>query len=504
MKKSISKKLFFITALFLMLFLGFTMYFQTMFFEKFYRERKESRLESNVKKFNALYSEGFISNRNLANVIRQFQEDNNAKVVILNAYGQIKYVPDLQSQSDSSKISTINKILEEWLLSRGTLNEILSTKDTVTTTFYNSDFDMNNIVCVSPVVISDTNTTAELILAVSSLQPIEEAASIIKEFYIYIFVGAFVLILMLSFIYSNMVSKPLIVLNNAASKIADMDFSSKCDVMSEDEIGNLAMTLNFLSDRLDTALRDLRLSNIKLQEDIEKERHLEKMRKEFIAGVSHELKTPIALISGYAEGIKDNVVEGEDRDYYLEVIMDEAQKMGNLVSDMLDLSQLESGNFKLILRVFSISELIRLVLKKHSGFMIEKSINIELDAYDDIEVLADRLRIEQVLTNFLTNAIRHTPDQGIINISVKDKDDEFVYIQIENSGEKIEPKDLKNIWDKFYKIDKSRSRVVGGTGLGLSIVKNILLLHGSTFGVKNTNMGVAFHFTLKKGKVEDL
>lgn len=502
MKKSISKKLFLITALFLMLFLGFTMYFQTMFFEKFYSDRKETRLEKNVQKFNALYSEGFISNKNLGKVIWQFEEDNNAKVVILNAYGQIKYLPNLQSQSDSSKISTINKILEEWLLSRGTLNKILSTKDTVTTTFYNSDFDINNIVCVSPVVVN--NTTSELILAVSSLQPIEEAASIIKEFYIYIFIGAFVLILMLAFIYSNMVSKPLIVLNKAASKIAEMDFTSKCDVVSNDEIGNLAMTLNFLSDRLDVALRELKLSNIKLQQDIEKERYLDRMRKEFIAGVSHELKTPIALISGYAEGIKDNVVEGEDRDYYLEVIMDEAHKMSNLVSDMLDLSQLESGNFKLSLQAFSITDLIRLVLKKHSTFMNEKSINIELNILMDSPVLADRSRIEQVLTNFLTNAIRYTPNQGIIKILVKDESEDLIYIQIENSGERIEPSDLKSIWDKFYKIDKSRMRDSGGTGLGLSIVKNILLLHGSTFGVKNTNTGVAFHFTLKKAKEEDL
>lgn len=502
MKKSIARKLFLITAIFLMLFIGFTMYFQTMFFEKFYTERKESRLEKNVERFNALYAKGFISDKNLGKVLRQFQEDNNAKVVILNAYGQIKYVPDLQAQNDSSKINTINKILEEWLLSRGTLNQILSTKDTVTTIFYNSDYSINNIVCVSPVIVN--NSTTELILAVSSLQPIEEAASIIKEFYIYIFIGAFVLILMLSFIYSNMVSKPLIVLNNAASKMAEMDFSSKCDVTSDDEIGNLANTLNFLSDRLNSALTDLKLTNLKLQEDIERERYLDRMRKDFVAGVSHELKTPIALISGYAEGVKDNIVEGEDKDYYLDVIIDEAQKMSNLVSDMLDLSQLESGNFKLSLRVFSITELVKLVLRKHSTFMNEKSINVQLNDLKDVLVIADKLRIEQVLTNFLTNAIRHTPNNGTISISVKDKNEESVYIEIENSGDKIDPKELKNIWDKFYKIDKSRSRDSGGTGLGLSIVKNILLLHGGTFGVKNTNMGVAFHFTLKKAKAEDL
>jgi two-component system, OmpR family, sensor histidine kinase VanS len=503
MKSSISTKLFIVTAGFLMIFIGFTMYFQTMFFEKFYTDRKIKRLERNVIRFNALYSQGYISNRTLGRIIWQFQEDNNAKVVLLNSYGQIKYLPDVQAQNDFSKINTINKILEDWLWSPGTLNRILSARKTATTIFYNTDFNINNIVCVSPIVI-DNNTT-ELILAVSSLQPIEEAASVIKEFYIYIFIAAFIIIIILSFIYSNMISKPLVVLNKAASKMAEMDFSSSCDVKGEDEIGNLARTLNFLARNLDTALRDLRATNIKLQEDIEKERHLDRMRKDFVAGVSHELKTPIALISGYAEGIKDNVVEEENRDYYLDVIIDETQKMGNLVSDMLDLSQLESGSFKLRPQSFSIRDMINLVIRKHMAFMSEKNIRVNLNFQNSTNhiVYADKLRIEQVLTNFLTNSIRHTPEGGVINFTVKDEEEEIVYTEIENSGEKIESKDLKNIWDKFYKVDKSRTRNSGGTGLGLSIVKNILLLHRSTFGVKNTEAGVAFHFTLQRSKPEE-
>lgn len=494
MRKSISTKLFLITSLFLFVFISFTMYFQTAFFQQFYTNRKMKMLEDNVMKFNALYAHGYMNDQVLYRHMRQFEEANNATVVIINRSGGIKYTGSNQSQSDSSRYDTIHRILIDWTSSPGKFDSIINSKHNQID-IYDSDYGIKNIVCISP-IISDEDS-ADLILAVSSLQPIEEASSVIKEFYIYFFLAAVALAIILSLIYSNMVSKPLVVLNRAASRMADMDFSTKCSVKSDDEIGNLARTLNFLSQNLDTALKDLRDSNIKLLEDIEKERHLDRMRKDFVAGVSHELKTPIALISGYAEGIKDNIADGESRDFYIDVILDEAQKMSSLVSDMLDLSQLESGTFKLKPEVFDLGELMNSVLKKHSAFMAEKNITLRLNLSECTSVIGDTTRIEQVITNFVTNAIRHSANDGFIKVLTQDRET-HIYVEIENSGEHIEPEDLKNIWDKFYKVDKSRTRNTGGTGLGLSIVKNILHLHQSTFGVKNTEEGAAFYFTLKK------
>jgi signal transduction histidine kinase len=494
LKKKIWKKLFVITSASLILFITVTIYLQSIFFENFYINRKIKRFENNVEQFNGLYTQNYINSMNLYRMMRQFEESNNAKIIILGSTGEVKYIGDSKIDTDSSKVNTINKIFKEWISNPDTFNRILKIKTTQTSIYNNTDFDIQNIVCLSPLTSSESS---DVILAVSSLQPIEEAADIIKEFYIYVFLGAVIIIVILSLIYANMISKPLRKLNNTAVRIAEMDFSAKCDVNSEDEIGSLASTMNFLSQRLDKALNELRERNIKLQKDIEKERKLDRMRKDFVAGVSHELRTPISIISGYAEGLKDNIADDESKEFYLAVIMDEAEKMNTLVSDMLDLSQLESGNFKLTPQAFCIDELIKKCINKHMQFIQQKDININEILPDEVYVYGDIIRIEQVLTNFITNAIRYTNDGGNIEIRVFD-DSNHCKVEIENKGENIPDNELESIWDKFYKIDKSRNRSLGGIGLGLSIVKNILMLHNSTFGVRNTEEGVCFYFSLKK------
>ncbi len=221
------------------------------------------------------------------------------------------------------------------------------------------------------------------------------------------------------------------------------------------------------------------------------------MRKDFVASVSHELKTPITLIEGYTLALNDDVLEGEEKQYFIDVIMDESRKMNSLVSDMLNLSQLESGNFKLVEEEFFLHELIKPVARKFSSLLNEKNIKLELKLIENIEVKADWNRMEQVLTNYMTNAIRHTNDGGSITIKMICKKD-TICVEVENSGSKIDDDETNKIWDNFYKIDKSRTRKLGGTGLGLSIVKNIILLHGGKCGVENTDIGVKFYFILTK------
>ncbi|NLP28470.1 MAG: HAMP domain-containing protein [Clostridia bacterium] len=494
MKNKLWKKLFIITFVILIIFISAIIYFQSISFESFYIKRKIKRFEKNIERFNGLYSQSYINDFNLYYMMRQFEESNNAKIIIIDSSGQVRSIGDSKIDEDSSKKSTINRIFQEWILDSQAFNDILELKKNKTTIYYNPDFDINNIVCISP---TSRENNKNIILAVSSLQPIEEASEIIKEFYIYIFIGALIIVIILSIIYANMISKPLIKLNNSAKRISEMDFSQQCDVNSDDELGNLAKTLNFLSYRLNSALTELQQKNIKLKQDIEKERKLDKMRKEFVAGVSHELRTPISIISGYAEGLKDNVADDDSREFYLDVIMDEASKMNALVSDMLDLSQLESGNFKMEAEPFHIDELMKKCINKNKQFFQQKNIKVQESLAKEVTVFADYLRIEQVITNFLTNAIRHTPENGVVNIKLRDEQ-QSCKVEIENQGEHLAECDLENIWDRFYKADKSRNRIAGGTGLGLSIVKNILLMHNSTFGVKNTKLGVCFFFTLNK------
>ncbi|MDT8716358.1 HAMP domain-containing histidine kinase [Clostridium sp. 19966] len=497
MKGSISKKLFIVTAIFLSLFILLTMLFQSMFFEKFYMNMKLKAFSSNVQHLYSTYSDEFKSGTELMDMMKEFEVKNNATIVILDSQGVPKYSTSNIQEDDTSKSNTIIKILYEWYyVSSKSLNDIKSSKKVYTTMYNDPDFNTNNIICVVPPLKS---TDTDLVVAVSSLQPIQEASGVIKLFYVYIFIAMLFLILILSRVYSNMISKPLVKLNNTAVKMADMDFQIKCDVKSDDELGSLANALNFLSARLGLALKDLQERNTQLEKDIEKERNLERMRKEFVAGVSHELKTPISLISGYAEGLKDNIVDDESKDFYIEVIMDEANKMNSLVKDMLDLSQLESGSFKLVPENFYIDKLLKMALNKHSQFISQKNINLNVSIEEETLVYGDPKRIEQVITNFLTNAVRHCDENGIMKVNSYSKDDKLI-VEIENSGENIPEEDLENIWDKFYKVDKSRIRIAGGTGLGLSIVKNILLLHNSTFGVQNRKHSVCFYFSLNKVK----
>lgn len=492
LKRSISMKLFLITLGFFSVFIIITLLFQSLSFQGFYQSRKTSILKNNLEKLKSDYDNTSGINSVLL-LIQNFEDKNDCKVVILDSKGNLNFITSLNDEhQDTRRLRTIREIIGKWASDPSAYLNIKNSGKSFTYVFKNSAGDIKNIVCVVP-----DNKVNEVIFAVSSLQPVDEAAAVIKEFYIYIFIGAVVLIIILSIIYSNMISKPLLRLNGTASKMANLDFSEKCEAYSNDEIGNLAATLNFLSENLINSLNSLRTANEKLLKDIEKERELEKMRKEFVAGVSHELKTPISLIEGYAEALKDNVAEEHEKDYYLDVIIDESKNMGTLVSGMLDLSRLEYGNLKLNIESFDISTLICSIIKKYSNALTEKDIQLSVNLNDSISVCGDRHKIEQVVTNLFTNAVRYTDMSGSILVRTIEKDKDIL-VEIENSAQHIPEEDINKIWEKFYRIDKSRNRNLGGTGLGLSIVKNILLLHKSSFGVQNTERGVKFYFTLNR------
>lgn len=491
-KNSITAKMFMITFGFFILFISCVLIFQTLFFQKFYISKKMNNFKNDFQSFYVNYNKS-LNDSDIINYARDFEDSNNAKIAVLDKRGNLDFLTGSGSAvAESASVRVIREVINNWVSDPNSFSEISKNGGSKIYTFSNKAFNMENIVCV----IID-NSTREVLFAVTSLQPVNEAASVMQEFYIYIFIALIILILILCIIYSNMITKPLVKLNRTASRIANLDFSEEYFVSSEDEIGNLGNTLNFLSRNLNKAMNSLRRANEKLKKDIERERELEKMRKEFVGGVSHELKTPISLIEGYAEGIKDDVFVGADKDYYIDVIIDEANKMGNLVSDMLDLSQLESGNFRFICDNFYIDKLVNAAVKKYYNIFNEKKIDVNLELISDVLVYGDKIRIEQVLTNFITNAVRHTSVEGKISIEMYEKD-ENVYIYIKNTGENIKRDELPKIWDKFYKVDKSRNRTAGGTGLGLAIVKNILLLHKSDFGVENFEGGVAFYFSLKR------
>ncbi|KEK23722.1 sensor histidine kinase [Bacillus gaemokensis] len=365
----------------------------------------------------------------------------------------------------------------------------------LTTYIIGGDDEVKSQIFVQPVI--EKGKINEFAFAMTSLQPVDEAMLVLKDYYVYALIIVFFVIILLSFYYSKIIAKPLIKMNRVTKKMANFDFTEKLPVSADDEIGGLSNSINTLSVNLKDRIDRLNIANTKLQQDIERERQLEKTRKEFISGVSHELKTPLSVIRSFAEGIKDGV--SKDNTYYTDVILEETENMNRLIVEMLELAKLESGTYKLEMSPFSMGELVQQVYTKLLFSMEKKHLQVEIDANPSIYVEANRNRIEQVVVNLLSNAIRYTPDGKEVSIRIIENE-EKVKIEIENTGNPIPDESLQKIWDRFYRLDASRSRHTGGTGLGLSIVKNILELHHAEYGVYNTDDSVVFYFDLQKIK----
>lgn len=493
MKHNLSKKLFTITLGLLLGLMAATLIFQIFFFEGFYERKKKINLTKEITRFTSLYSNQIgVNNLNFINALQNFEADTNSKIGI---FSSATYLPLIVS-GKTDDINTLSAIFWDILNNTDLIQGVLNTGKPKAVTFVNKSSGNKKIGVVAPMSLYSKNDS--LIISVAPIQPIEEASGVISEFYGYIFIGFIFISVLLSSIYSNLISKPLVNMNKVARKMSKMDFDEKCIVNREDEIGSLASTLNFLSTNLAGALDDLKEKNKKLEEDIEKERNLELMRKDFVASVSHELKTPIGIIEGYAEGLKDGIVVGQDAVTYLETIIDESKKMGILVSNMLELSKLESGVLKPNPEVFNINRLIKKVVSKLKTDAEDHGLSMEYFANTEYSyVKADVFQMEQVLTNLITNAIKYTPKENNIFVSIDEVDNSYV-ISIRNTGVQIDSNEIDKLFNKFYRSDKARTRNTNSTGLGLSIVKNILELHNSEYSLCNVENSVEFKFSLSK------
>lgn len=485
-KKNITVKMFLITTIVFITFLTITLVSQRMLFEKIYNEKKETDIRNNVIKFKDTFKNAKNENEIIEST-KRFDSEYNTSIGVVNTQNNIIITFKINSEVVDSKNTDIFNYIIRTIKSDARLLTKLLAEEQVTMSFTAQG---DNTKYLASAIMAGNN----IIIGFTSLQQIEEAMGVIGIFYKYFFVGAIIVIIVLSVMYSKIITKPLREINKVAVKMSDLDFSEKFIVSSEDEIGNLGETLNFLGSNLEASLTSLQEINENLRSDIDKERQIENMRKEFIADVSHELKTPITLIKGYAEGIKDGIFLENNIDESLNVIIEESDKMGNLVKDMLHLSSLESGKVLLDEELFYIDDLIKNIVKKLHQGIDNKSIDINMRLQHK-NVYGDMFKIEQVITNFLTNSIRHTDDGGSIFVNMVSSEDE-IKVSFENTGKFISNEDLDKIWGKFYKVDKSRNRKDGGTGLGLSIVKNIMDLHRGKYGVENTDIGVKFHFIL--------
>lgn len=330
----------------------------------------------------------------------------------------------------------------------------------------------------------------------SPLESIKESAAISNRFLIYIGCVLVGVCIAFAWYFSKRLTDPIRELALLSERMADLDFNAKYTSGGVDEIGELGANFNRMSARLEAAISELKSANNSLQQDIERKEKLEQMRNEFMGNVSHELKTPIALIQGYAEGLKEGVSEDpESREFYCDVIIDEAAKMNQMVRNLLTLNQLEFGDEEISFERFDIAGLIRGVLQSMDIMAQQNEAKVIFRQEEPVYVWADEFKAEQVLRNYISNAFHHLDGDRVVEIKIE-KAEGKARISVFNTGTPIPEESLPHIWDKFYKVDKAHTREYGGNGIGLSIVKAIMKSFHQEFGVRNYDNGVCFWFEL--------
>ncbi|HCR84773.1 HAMP domain-containing sensor histidine kinase [Muricomes intestini] len=332
----------------------------------------------------------------------------------------------------------------------------------------------------------------------SPLESIRESADLANKFLVYMGMFAVILGSVLVSYFSRKITEPIKELVGLSQRMANLDFEARYTSGGDNEIGVLGQNFNAMSSRLERTISELKGVNNQLQADIEEKEKLEDMRNEFLGNVSHELKTPIALIQGYAEGLKEGVSDdSESREFYCDVIMDEANKMNQMVRNLLTLNQLEFGAQDLEFGHFDIVGMIQGVIASCEILIQQAEASVDFIADEKVYVWADEFKTEQVIRNYLTNAIHHVENEKRIEVRVISKE-EIVRVTVFNSGRPIPEEDLGKLWDKFYKVDKAHTREYGGNGIGLSIVKAIMDSFHQQYGVNNFENGVEFWFELDR------
>ena len=488
MSKSIRTKLFISLCIIVLSIILFLVLLNNFVLETFYIYSKRASLKNVYQTINEYYVKKY-SQTLIEKELEKIAVNNNFDILIKNNNDENIYTSNKDFYYTigdmiiitSRKIKGSNVILEQE--DKYTISEI---NDTATNINY--------------IMLTARLDNGYKLLIRMPITSIKESVKISNKF-LYI-IAIFVIAMggIILSIVSRRFSKPIEELDNIAKNMANLNFEQKYKVSdANDEIDNLGRSINMLSEKLESTIKQLRESNLELEKDIEEKSQLDEMRKSFISDVSHELKTPIALIQGYSEGLIENVnSDEENRKFYAEVIQDEATKMDKLVKQLLELMKLEYGKMEFDNKEFNIIELENEILRK-SQVMIEKAgIEIEKDDNVDINVFADDFYIEQILTNYITNAIKYsTPinEKKVIKIKNEiNKEENKLKVTIFNSGEGLSDEEMAHIWNRFYKSDESRNRDNGGTGIGLSIVKAIMNNYGNKFGAKNVAGGIEFYF----------
>ena len=485
--KSVRVKLFLMLSLVILLIILFLILVNNFVFGQFYLYSKTNDLKEVYKVINNYYNNP--TDIDINSELEKLAIKNNFDILI--------------KDDENINVFTSNK---DFLSTFGEMNAMTNAINAGELIEENDKFIIRRLkdkkTGVSYILLSAKLDNDYLLYIRIPVSSIEESVKISNNF-LYLIAGFTILIsaVIVTFV-SRKFTDPILELNTIAKNMANLDFSHKYRITeADDEINNLGKSINLMSDKLESTIKQLRRTNIELEKDIEEKSKIDEMRKSFISDVSHELKTPIALIQGYSEGLLENVnTDDESRKFYAEVILDETNKMDKLVKQLLELMKLEYGKREFSDKEFNIVELEKEVIRKSKVMLEEKQVDVELKSPEEISVIADDFYIEQVITNYLTNAIKHVEEvdgkKSIIIENVVNVEKNKVRIKVFNTGMNIKEEDLTRIWNRFYKVDESRNRADGGTGIGLSFVKAIMSNYKNDYGVINKDNGVEFYFEL--------
>ncbi|MDO5540785.1 MAG: HAMP domain-containing sensor histidine kinase [Eubacteriales bacterium] len=466
-----------------------------LFLEKFYIAQKEADLVEIYNVINAIEDEADYTNDAFEEDFRKISGANNVELGILwinveDGSAEILY--------ESRNNRVLRGRLQGYLYG---LESVADNKDVlVQTDSYSIQRFSDSVDTTDYLEVWGRLQTGCFFLMRTPIESIRENVKISNQFTSYIIIAGILLSMAFVWWISKKISNPIQELTRISSRMADLDFEAKFTSSVQNEIGELGENFNQMSETLERTISELKTANNELKKDIEKKTRIDEMRKEFLSNVSHELKTPIALIQGYAEGLKECINDDEQsRDFYCDVIMDEASKMNNMVKKLLTLNQLESGTDIVSMERFNLTELMAGVVQSARILAEAKGVSISFDTKEPVYVWGDEFKVEEVATNYISNALNHVYEKGRIEVSIC-RDADKVRVTVFNTGNSIPEESLDKIWIKFYKVDKARTREYGGSGIGLSIVKAIMDSMNQGYGVYNTNEGVTFWFELDSSK----
>ena len=489
--KSVRIKLFFTICIVITMIILLLVIVNNVVLEKFYLYNKTKTMKQIYKQINTSYNNE-LPYEKIEENLRVLSINNNLDILIKTDENILMLATDNYKTDYTDEIEFFSNIKQKGEILRKLYQEKM----------IDINLAKENDTKINYIIVSAYLDNGYKLYMRTPTADLQESARISNN--VLIVIGSAVIIIsgiIASFI-SRKFAAPILELNSIAQRMSNLDFSQKYQVNdTDDEMNNLGKSINIMSEKLENTIKQLTVNNSELEKDIERKSKIDEMRKQFISDVSHELKTPIALIQGYAEGLVENVnVDDESREFYANVILDEANKMDRLVKQLLELMKLEYGKRDFNNESFDIVALINEVIKKCNVMVVENNIKIYFNCKNVIMAYADIFYVEQILMNYITNAIRYSKEvngERKIEINIYlDTEKNKIRVSIFNSGDNIEEKELQRIWGRFYKVDSSRNREKGGTGIGLAFVKAIMNNYQNEYGAVNKENGVEFFFEL--------